>query len=249
MQTSHEHERIPDVSGNDEPGLFLTSPASVTGVSVLIGRNMRRLREQHARVLADVAAASRRLGVTFKWDASAVSRIETGRRVLTIDEVCRLPAVMTLALDRPVDLVDLLADVDGVPLDPERGILGLPFLHHDLSRIPAASALIQVIVAALDKWQGRPTREAQEARLEQPGDVWTFAIARELDTDADALRAAIAEMGWSSFDGERERRLQATATDMGNAAHVRTLRGHIRRQLIRELRERLDKQPSELGQE
>jgi hypothetical protein len=45
------------------------------------------------------------------WDASAVSRIETGRRGLDLEEFLALPIVLTLALNEPVTLTDLL-DVD-----------------------------------------------------------------------------------------------------------------------------------------
>src|SRR5215217_2388487 len=75
-------------------------------VTQIVGANMRRIREERSKVLHDVASAARELGLT--WDASAVSRIETGKRDLTLEEFLAVPLIMTVALNDTVTMADLL---------------------------------------------------------------------------------------------------------------------------------------------
>jgi transcriptional regulator with XRE-family HTH domain len=229
-------------------------------VAQVVGQNMRRLRESRAKVLHDVASAARDLGLT--WDPSAVSRIETGRREPTLQEFLALPLVMTLAFNEPVTMVDLL-EVDSDDLSEPLQIFGREVLITEVL-LPLAEPFI--VFADLDvrlkggtpsevirKDLDRDKRAAQIARepAEERGNYREMqAVADELGVNVVKLMDAC-QARWGEYaltlSGERERRLLESGTDLSNPATVRTLRGHITRQLMAELRDYFDNQETDHG--
>lgn len=212
-------------------------------VSELIGRSMRQIREEHGIVLADVSRAARDLGLT--WDPSAVSRLETGKRALTVEELIALPLIMTLAINQTVTLVQLL---DGLEIRSfadnfGRGIIGI----HVLAMLaePALAARIppenvsEIASRVLD--EDKRTMQLKRANTEERSAFRELqAVADELGVSAaDVSRAA--EDLWGKFtmspSRERERRLIESGADLSQPTRVRTLRGHITRQLMVELHE------------
>src|SRR2546425_3351615 len=67
-----------------------TLPAQ--SLSRTLGRILQEIREQQGVRQDDVARAARAAGL--RWTASSVAALETGRRELTADEACHLPAVL-----------------------------------------------------------------------------------------------------------------------------------------------------------
>jgi hypothetical protein len=219
-------------------------------ITQVIGANMRRIRESRAKVLHDVSTAARDLGLT--WDASAVSRIETGKRGLDLEEFVALPIVMTLALNEPVTMADLLdLDADEATnlknFDRRIGVVHvfpllaepwfIVFGGHDMEL--EGEALSQVVRKSLDaeKVRAQVAREPDEER----------GIYRELQAVADELGVKVGELIkackvlWGEYTisptDEREKRLLNSGADLSNPTSVRTLRGHITRQLMTELRD------------
>jgi transcriptional regulator with XRE-family HTH domain len=224
---------------------------STPTVSELVGRNMRRIREEHGVVLADISRAAKDAGLT--WDPSAVSRIETGKRDLTLEEFLALPLVMTLAINQNVTLTQLL---DGLKIATYvdsfgRGILGyfvLAMLAEPMAATsPSSPQTIGVVVNKLLN-EGKRVIQARRADTDER------SAARELQSIADDLGVHVADVSraaealWGrhtiSPTQERERRLLELKADLSQPTHVRTLRGHITRQLMSELREYFDKRGS-----
>lgn len=218
-------------------------------VAQVVGQNMRRLRESQAKVLHDVASAARDLGLT--WDASAVSRIETARRDLTLEEFLALPMVMTLALNDPVTLGDLLE------VDAEQAIwlknfgreitivelllsLAEPFILFGDHKIRLEGGTpSEVVRDGLDR-EKRAVQVAREPAEERGNYREMQALAESLGVRVtelmDACSALWGENAMRPSD-ERERRLLESGADLSNPATVRTLRGHLTRQLMTELRD------------
>jgi hypothetical protein len=216
-------------------------------VTQVIGANMRRIRESRAKVLHDVATAARDLGLT--WDASAVSRIETGRRGLDLEEFLALPYVMTLALNETVTLVDLLH------MDWEEEGAHLSSFDRETYLLPVVAMLAEPWIGfvkpeylrtageTIRKHLDEEKRRAQMAR--EPDEQRD--IAREVQAIADEFGVRHVEVWqayqalWGGFSSslarEREKRLLGSGADLSSPTSVRTLRGHITRQLMAELRD------------
>lgn len=225
--------------------------------SALLGRGMRRVRIREGKVLADVAAAAQELGIP--WDAAAVSRIETGKRSLSLDEYLMLPRVLSLTLGRPVVLGELLVPV--AEADEEADLLVSTTDHRERlfvnliaptahawmvaagrSRVTAA-ALSEEVSADLDD----DTRRTLLARSPVDGGT-TLEGLRELAgnlgvTPYDVLGAAGELWGAVTLEQERERRLLASGEDLSNPTRLRTVRGHLTRTLTQELREHFAAHP------
>ncbi len=211
-------------------------------VAELVGRNMRRVREAHAKVLLDVANAARDRGLT--WDASAVSRIETGRRALTLDEFVALPLVMTLAVNEVITMVDLLAG----PAYDAMDNFGRPLFLLDVHMLLAEPHMSRHRWSGWTKLSGwvaekleKDKREVQAQREPDEDDPhsydWYRETSVELGAEGVSLLTAMRELWDRTFKGERERRLVESGEDLSNPTRVRTLRGHLTRQMKAELRE------------
>jgi hypothetical protein len=220
-------------------------------ITQVVGANMRRIRESRAKVLHDVATAARDLGLT--WDPSAVSRIETGKRDMTLEEFLALPLVMTLALNEIVTLADLLeADVEDelllssfgrfTSLYYVRPMLAEPFLKW-IGREKQAAERVR-------DWLNDQKRRAQVAR--EPDEERT--VAREMQSVADEFGVSLSSVVeaynelWDavSLGGERERRLLKSGAALSSPTSARTVRGHLTRQLMAELRDYFASQSHEL---
>ena len=182
-------------------------------------------------MLRDVADAGLDLGLG--WDPSAVSRIETGRRDLTLEEFVALPLVLTLALDEVVTLGDLLEDDEATTAEL-LPLLGEPYMT--LYKVPGWTLARDYVRDELDRWK----RHLQAKR--EPDEVESLEelkrVAAELDVTVGAVFDAMRELwDYQTLRSERERRLVEAGEDLSNPAHIRTIRGHITRQMMQELRD------------
>ncbi|MFI6496663.1 helix-turn-helix domain-containing protein [Nonomuraea typhae] len=222
-------------------------------VAQVVGLNIRRLREARSKGVREVAAAARAFGV--KWDASAVSRIETGRRDLTVEELLALPRVLTLVLDEPVTLVDLLPDGERCLLTS----FDRPVSLTRIQQLLAEPGLVWLNVQGADRLsevvREKLTEDKRKAQLESAGQD-TGESYEELQALADKLGVSTGNLLlayrdlWGltgSLAQERERRLLESGVELSQPTKVRTLRGHITRQLMTELREYFDTQKGSDG--
>ncbi|CPU63284.1 MULTISPECIES: hypothetical protein [Mycobacteroides] len=83
---------------------------SAKSVAVVIGENVRRIRERDGITLSAVADGAVELGA--KWNAAAVRRIEAGTFDVTVSAVVVLVYALTRATGRPVTTLDIL-DAEG----------------------------------------------------------------------------------------------------------------------------------------
>ena len=224
-------------------------------ITQVIGANMRRLREDRAVVLRDVANAARDLGLS--WDASAVSRIETGRRELSLEEFLALPLVMTLALDETVTMVDLLqvdAEEDHLLRSFGRNastVYVTPMLAEPFLAFRGKSKVGEIASGIVREWLDEEKRKAQIAR--EPDEE--RSAARDMQSVADEFGVSLSSVFeaynelWdaASLGSERERRLLESGANLSNPTSVRTLRGHLTRQLMAELRDYFASQSREQG--
>jgi transcriptional regulator with XRE-family HTH domain len=216
-------------------------PDEMPTVAQIIARNMRRIRETRGKTQLDVADAARAIGPA--WTTTVVSRIEGGRRDLTLEEFLALPLVLTLALNQSVTLVDLLSTVDEHPYVSSYGRRGHITDVQALLAEPGVLALrISMIPDHVRDTLDRGRRQAQIAQaLNGDGPpAGTEAIAAKLGITLPELAKAC-EALWDqpTIEAECEHRLLTSGVDLSNAPKTRLLAEHITRQLMTELNEHL----------
>jgi hypothetical protein len=208
-------------------------------VSDVVARGMRRAREARGKVLADVGAAAREVGLN--WDAAAVSRIETGKRQLTFEEFLALPDVLTLACDEPVTLSELVAP-DGRETIATTTVLPLlAEAYWTTDRLPEWESLRGYVTKDLDRAKREVQLAGTPAEEKKSAEEWR-EIAEAFGVTAGEVRGALLELskkggtwGSPSLYSERERRLLQSGEDLSNPTRIRTVRGWITRELMQEL--------------
>ncbi|MBO3748062.1 helix-turn-helix transcriptional regulator [Streptosporangiaceae bacterium NEAU-GS5] len=209
-------------------------------VAQIIARNMRRVRETRDRTRLEVADAARDLGLG--WSPALVARIENGRRELTVSEFVALPSVLTLAVNHPVTLADLLTTKDG---EPHVSAFGRPGHIADVQALLAEPGVLALRISTIPdrvrQTLDRSKRQAQIARAFSGGPVTEAdAIAAKLGMTAPELAKAC-ETLWHrpTVEAECEQRLIESGVDLGQPAKTRLLAEHITRQLTTELNDYL----------
>jgi hypothetical protein len=210
-------------------------------VATVIGRNMRRIHEEHGKVLRDVAEAARGFG--YRWHSKTVSRLERGEQDFTFEEIASLPSIMTFAVDDVVTMHDLLAenpdDADEFSaVATVRLLFAEPF--STANKTPGYSVRRRKVRGMLEMEK----REVQANRQPAEDDddfEYSLRVGDELAVPAGAVMAAIYRLvgtgAWHSRFPyrERERRLVVSSADLSDRLRMRTMRGHISRQLVREI--------------
>lgn len=205
---------------------------------VALGHRLRQVREGTGRTAAEVAAASKRLGLG--WDRSTVARIELGQRQVTAPELL----VMTVLYG--VSVADLLptedvrltetvtATADGLRDHLSRGGLG---------RGVHVEGLREEVMAGLE----RVKRTFPAIRDRLPGACdWdliagagyvseeaTVKAAKRLGATAEEVAVASSQLWGRSLTAERDARVEAMGPAATKARQAR--RGHVTRALLTEL--------------
>lgn len=78
-------------------------------VSVQMGRAMREFRKRNKNTSGSVVAAEARELGDLNWSPATVSKIESGRRALTVEEFLLIPAILHAATGRRTSLRELLS--------------------------------------------------------------------------------------------------------------------------------------------
>jgi transcriptional regulator with XRE-family HTH domain len=212
---------------------------------LVIGRNVRRLREEAGMRQQELATKAREYG--FEWTGATIAAIETARRGLSSEELLTLPLILG------AELAELLQgsgktrinDRRALWLETLRGVsLGRVRRMQESESRPLFAANFPEIgedtIIAM-KSTGLP----DEARIAE----WIWDVSTQ-EAERKAARvlgispsevAALAYRAWnSSLTEERERRV--AELDTANQ-EIRAVRGHVTRKLlaeIRDLREGLD---------
>lgn len=207
---------------------------SAKSVAVVIGENVRRIRERDGITLSAVAAGAVEIGA--KWNAAAVRRIEAGTFNVTVPTVVVLVYALTHATGRPVTTLDILAadgpiaitDTDEVTTSDLLSILGgsavedrLAVTDFDWSKWYAgAKEAMKDYPPGVTIGEVRNNRKApteQDARL-----------AKSLGLSTGALHAwAVRQWGRGFFE-ERDSRAGSDANAQKKGIVARQLKAELR---------------------
>lgn len=217
-------------------------------VREVVGENARRLRDSAGASQDDVATAARDVGL--RWSRSRVAALERGDKSVDVAELVLLAQVLGKVSGEPVGVADLIAGEGSVVLSP------MVTVHQSSLVRWLAGEPVRVLVGdvpgELEELLGALARMPEA--LER-----TFRLAGE-DTAMGALRAA--ERGAGEAEERAGRTLGVSRADVAGLSaglwgHAMTterdsrvgdappgsraqLRGRVTRQLVAELRGRLE---------
>jgi hypothetical protein len=227
----------------------------ITSIYTALGRGLRLYREQAGFRQDQVATAARRAGLL--WVRATVAQIEAGRRQLDLGESTLLPFILSAAGirkpdDTPVTLADLILDepsgtgilLSGSNVQPRATVRDFLRGSSDLryQRLLRASAAPpgrrkltrSQLRAGRAFLLGRMAEEDRHAAMGEAEQKASLSLGLPALTIARAARRQ-----WKrTLTEERDRRLgQVAAT--APARQRQAIRGHITRQLLKELAPRL----------
>jgi transcriptional regulator with XRE-family HTH domain len=247
----HERATVHGVTG-DQDALTLRQ---------WVGQAVRSLREQHGKRQDDVARSARTLGLT--WTASKVAALERGDKALPAEELLLLPLVLAETQCGQPSLADLLPQGSGtVRLGDQTAmsaaVLAQVIRGEDIDIREVNSPSIRESFARIEKWveeggprrsmaifsatlevSGRDSRELHAAER-AAGDAERIA-ARRLGVPSLAIIAAALATWGHGLTQERDARAAQRAGPGASARTAQAARGHVTRELYRELAPALDR--------
>jgi transcriptional regulator with XRE-family HTH domain len=220
-------------------------------LSVVVGRNFRRLRTDAGLTQNDIAKHAKNNGL--RWTASKVGDFESGRTAPTFATILAATSALSAARKRNVQLADLVESQEFVEITDKFDPIG-SVLAAILSGGRTWASLVRdevgyykrtpLDMSGFQEWGERLQEESKrypefdfsvralDPVIERQG-LDEQRVAKRLDITSELL-AAVSWVLWRrSFSDERDRRAGADA----NAQK----RGRISRELQAELRERLNR--------
>jgi transcriptional regulator with XRE-family HTH domain len=194
-------------------------------IGAVVGGSIRRLREARHRTQDDVARAARSAGI--RWNSSRVAALERGEKPIALSDLLELKAVLDLAGVEGVTWSDLF-DSDDVVSFPH-GWVAAREIGKALSGQPSE----------LDPNRVRLMMSIREKTQHFTGGEAERKAARRLGVDVRTVLDTSMALWQRSLTAERNARLQAALPDGGEPRTVQARRGHITRQLVAALEERL----------
>lgn len=188
-------------------------------IGSVVGENLRRLRAERSLTQDELGLLLKRNGLA--WQRSHVAAIEAGNR-----ESIEFDTAVVLARALGVQLTELIAGDGPVQLTVE----------HELSR----TGVRETASAPPDSWREAPTLSGQAARAlidSMPGGRVSFQadaeLAQRLGLRPEDVYQAAERLWGRNLHQERDRRID----EMGEmpTAERRARRGHVTRQLAKEL--------------
>lgn len=189
--------------------------ATVENLATLVGRNLRRIRDERGWRQEDVALRCNDAGL--EWRRSTVAAVEAGSRVLVLDEV------VLLALALLVGVPDLLAGDEHVRLGSGA-----------VAPLAEVRGILQDAGSAHPMLWDTPGMEKGRAEADRTLEANEKAARKLNVSPRDLMLASLAAWG-HALTIERDRRVSKLADANGNARTVQALRGHVTRQLLAEL--------------
>lgn len=243
----HEHATVHDVT-DDEEALTLRQ---------WVGQAVRRLREHCGQRQDDVARSARELGLT--WTASKIAALERGDKALPAEELLLLPLVLTRAGCGRPSLADLLPSGSGAVRLGEATAMPAAVLARVVrGEEVKTSEVDSPRRARIEAWieAGGPQQVMStmrgiaavwpttigdfEAAENAAGDAERIA-ARRLDAPLSAIVAAATATWGRGLTQERDARAAERAGPDATARSAQAARGHVTRELYRELAPALDR--------
>jgi transcriptional regulator with XRE-family HTH domain len=209
-----------------------------TTLAVIVGRNVRRLRDARGWSQSDLAREAQDYGLT--WGQTVVSAIEKGARVLDLDELLLLCVVLRVGPQ------DLLAGGDGegvwlahipMSLDLARTILsgegnyGIPQAGRWVTAVPGENDSIHWKTL----WPGLDADGWAQAVRDSVQDAEKKAGRSLTVSPLDVATAAHGLWG-RSLTAERDARVSAEKPSDADDRTIQGLKGHTTRKLIDELK-------------
>lgn len=215
-------------------------------IPVVLGRNVRAIRERHGLTMADVAKEVRSYGV--KWSTGRLTQVEHGEGAATIQLLLVLALTLSDLTEEEVTPERLLTTDNDVQLSPDQELTGEAFtdvfagrtttlLVHDVpGGVQEASEVVQRVIdtnsALGDILGGDVTfgviREANEART-----LADERAARKLGLTDTELLAWSLQLWGKMMSAEVEERAEPGASPQK--------KGRITRQLMDEMREAVNR--------
>jgi transcriptional regulator with XRE-family HTH domain len=223
----------------------------------LIGARLRELREGAGLTQEEIAAQARVVGFA-DWARGTVSMIEGGRRRVTLEEFLALPLILSYAGAGQWRLVDLLGAETPAIISAEVA-LAAETLRAALSgrltvEVPPMSAARTAPARdpeerreALSLWRRWASRRSDRSREPSPATLAEVAVESRSDAVVSAARhlrcspvaASLAAVVTYRrlLRAEREERVgHRLGEGERNPRTLQAIRGHVTRELLRELR-------------
>lgn len=218
-----------------------------------IGRGVRHARAEHRQ--EDLARSARDVGLA--WTSSKVAALERGDKAIPVEELILLPLALRLMgvqvsaladlIIEPPETVLTLNDRAGAPADVVRQVLGADVAAIDLQRldtpahrqaadhIDVGTDVADLLHGLLTGWPDdvEPASGARAVARQVVRDARQDAeqtAARRFGVPATTVALAAVSLWRHSLTEERDARL----ADQGEH-NVRAARGHVTRELYREL--------------
>lgn len=215
----------------------------------LIAENLRHLRQERDLRQDALAATARAHGLA--WTQQTVAAIEAGRRAVSLGELLLLQSLLELPLGEL--LPELLmtdeaeVEVEGVVLSANElgalaagqailpaGMLLRVLWPEEFGGDRQASAAYKRLLGRRFERYGVSENEAPQVTMAEHGDAERKA-ARRLQVEALDIALASWSLWGHSLTEERDRRMQ----EQDSQGEERARRGHVTRQLLDELRQRI----------
>lgn len=218
-----------------------------------IGENARRLREAAGARQDDVARATRAYGAT--WTRSKIAALERGDKAVDVGGLLILAAALGSVGNKDVRLSDLLAGVGYVSLTPTfsvmrtavgRALDGEPVNFRVGDVQGGMETFTEVMTGAMSRLHRISELGAGHLHSSET-EALTSSIGEAEQRAGKALGLAAWEIGYlaaglwgQTLTQRRDDLVRATAPADATPASVRALRGRTTRQLVGELRVRLE---------
>lgn len=224
----------------------------------VIGAKVRGLRAEHGRRQDDVARAARELGLS--WSRSKVAELERGDKALPVEELVLLPLVLARARCGQPSLLELLptegdssvrlgarvampaTELGKVVTGNAKDVHYLQVETPHTRSVRAAFAEVREQMRQLAAISGGELSVAQFEAAERDERLDGEQVAsRRLKVPAIAVSVA-AHHTWSQgLTQERDARVADRVKPDANPRTVQAARGHVTRELYRELEPALDR--------
>ncbi|MGB6164031.1 MAG: helix-turn-helix transcriptional regulator [Pseudonocardiaceae bacterium] len=218
----------------------------------VLGRRVRELREQAAVRQEDLADKARALDLP--WNRSRIAALERGEKPISVEDLVLIVALLSSALDRPVDVAELFDADESVRLSkiaeiPARALAEVLHGAATDSRVMLVGAPEGGFGVEAFEVNNSRTRALAQLTGTSPSLTELQAIARSMSEADERARRALGEVIgvyavmchalWGrSLSAQRDARLvfEAAHLPVGSAV-LAARRGHVTRELLAELRQ------------
>lgn len=230
----------------------------------VIGRTVRELREEAGQRQEDVARTAREQGLT--WSSSKVAALERGDKALPAEELVLLPLILYVSGCGDMrSLSDLVSGSDLVALNPRVSVpaealrlmidgrvgdvevwsLDTPETREAAANRPGPADMMEAMRRTSAGWTALGVSGMSYAAMKRAKDDSALdaeqTASRRLKVPAQTVALA-AHAAWGrGLTAERDTRVAERWSSDADARSAQAVRGHVTRELYRELRPALER--------